>query len=552
MQTIKRIVKERIHLFLFIIPALYFIIGSYFRSILGDLSLRSLDPDYIYFITGLGISEGHINVFHVDNPGTPLQYLMGLTYRLIYLLRPENGTYLEDVLKNPDLYMAVSNSVITGLITALLFYAGSRIYKSTGSLLYGFLIQTTPFLAVIWYDIIGRIVPELLMPLPVILLEIFLIEMIYSEKKVESKMQIIVLAAISAIGLSVKLTYLPLWFIPLIIIRNWKGKALFAGLSITFFLLFAIPVTLRLGIFTGWIKSLFIHSGQYGGGDANFINWTEFGANLKFLWGYEKWFLITTFLALGTALGYFLFRRKEADSKLLLITAAVLVTIFLQTVMVGKHFEHRYYIPALLLFPILIFLIAEMAKRMLKGNLQFLVSIGLFIFLSAFFVHQQPWIKLKAETMSSDVAQRQETRNFVAGMNPNSIKIIATKNYGSPFKEYALMISYAWSGGHQKYYTETLAKLYPDSYLFFTWDNTFRFWGTELNMARINDSKKPVFVYLENDDPELYQKTIDRLDFIPDSIKVTPEMLFQNEKTKETIYQLNFKAKADSTSTPQS
>lgn len=114
------------------------------------------------------------------------------------------------------------------------------------------------------------------------------------------------------------------------------------------------------------------------------------------------------------------------------------------------------------------------------------------------------------------------------------------------------MISYAWSGGHQKYYTETLAKLYPDSYLFFTWDNTFRFWGTELNMAKINDSKKPVFVYLENDDPELYQKTIDRLDFIPDSVKVTPEMLFQNEKTKETIYQLNFNAKADSTSTPQS
>ncbi|MBA4409671.1 MAG: hypothetical protein C0397_09640 [Odoribacter sp.] len=549
MQTIKHIVQEKIQLFLFIIPALYFIIGSYFRYILGDLSLRSLDPDYIYFITGLGISEGHINVLHVDNPGTPLQYLMGLTYRLVYLLRPGNGSYLEDVLKNSDLYMAVSNSVITGLITALLFYAGRRIYKSTGSVFYGLLIQTTPFLAVIWYDIIGRIVPELLMPLPVILLEIFLIEIIYSGKKVEDNMQIIVLAAISAIGLSVKLTYLPLWFIPLIIIRNWKRKALFAGLSILFFLLFAIPVTLRLGVFTGWIKSLFIHSGQYGGGEANFINWTEFGANLKFLWGYEKWFLITTFLTLGTALGYFLFRRKEADSKLLLVAASVITTILLQTIMVGKHFEHRYYIPSLLLFPVLVFLIAEMAKRMLKGKFQILVSMALLIFLIAFFVHQQPWIKLKAETMSTDMAQRQETRNFVAAMNPNSIKIITTQNYGSPFKEYALMISYAWSGGHQKYYTETLAKLYPDSYLFFTWDNTFRFWGTELNMTKINDSKKPVFVYLENDNPELYKKTIERLTFVPDSIKVTPELLFQNEKTKETIYRLNFNAKADSIST---
>lgn len=545
MRIVKQIILGKIHLLLFIIPAFYFIIGSYFRYILGDLSLRSLDPDYIYFITGLGISEGHLNVFHVDNPGTPLQYLMGLTFRFVYFLRPENGTYLEDVLKNPDLYMAVSNSVITILITVLLFYAGKRIYKSTGSILCGFLLQTTPFLAVIWYDIIGRIVPELLMPIPVIFLEIFLIEMIYSEKSVENKMQIIVLAVISAIGLSVKLTYLPLWFIPLIIIRRWKNKALFVGLSILFFLLFAIPVTLRLGVFTGWIKALFIHSGQYGGGDANFINWTDFGANLKFLWSYEKWFFVTAFLSGATAIGYFLYNRKTADIRLLLITIAVLVTILLQTIMVGKHFEHRYYIPALLLFPILVFLIIEMGKRMLRGNLKIIVSIGGVIFLFAFFIHQQPWIRLKAETMSIDIAQRQETRNFVAGMDSNSIKIIATKNYGCPFKEYALMISYAWSGGHQKYYKETLARLYPDSYLYFTWDNTFRFWGTELTMDRINQLKKPVFVYLENNSPELYQQTINQLDFIPDSIKVTPTLLFQNEKTKETIYQLKLEAKTD-------
>jgi hypothetical protein len=540
MQTINRLIRDKIFLFLYLTPLVYFIIGNYFRYILGDLSLRSLDPDYIYFITGLGISEGHFNVFHVDNPGTPLQYLLGITYRMIHLLRPGNASYLEDVMMNSDLYLAVSNMLITGLTSLLLIYAGKRIYKTTGSVLYGILIQTTPYLAVIWYDIIGRIVPELLMPFPVILLEILLIETVYSQKKADEKPLIVALAAISALGLSVKLTYLPLWFIPAIIIPRWKNKALFTGLAIMFFLAFAIPVTLRLGVFIGWIKALFIHSGQYGGGEANFINWTELAANLKVLWAYEQWFLVTAMISILTAVTYLIVQREKAEQKLIWITVAVVLTVLLQTFMVGKHFEHRYYIPALLLLPLLVFLISEMLRRLLGNKLQFLVSIGLSVFFIFFIVHQLPWLKLKAETMSNDMAQRQETRNFVAGLNPNSIKIITTKNYGSPFKEYALMISYAWSGGHQKYYTETLAKLFPDSYLFFTWDNTFRFWGTELTLAKIKNSNKPLYVYLENDDQELYLKTIEKMGIVNDSIKFVPQLLFTNTKTRETIYQLSF------------
>lgn len=538
--------RNQLQSLLFIIPSFYFIIGSYFRSVLGDLSLRSLDPDYIYFITGLGISEGHLNISHVDNPGTPLQYLMGLSYRLTHLFRPGNFTFLEDVFQNPDLYLSVSNLVITGLVTAVLYYAGTRVFQSTGSILYGILIQTTPFLAVIWYDLIGRIVPELLMPIPVILLELFLIEYIYAKKNAEDWHQIIFLAAISAIGLSIKLTFIPLWFLPLVIIPNWKKKAQFLGLSVLFFLLFAIPVTLRLGVFTGWIKSLFIHSGTYGGGNANFVNWTEFLANLKFLWGYEKWLLLATIITAITAIVYILTHKKDANKRLLLVTGAVLLTVLFQTGMVCKHFAHRYYIPVLLLFPILVFLIAEFFRETIKGKMKILISIGLTFIILCYSVYQQPWIKMKTEAMSDDLSRRKETWHFVSSLDPNSIKIITTQNYGSPFKEYALMVSYTWAGDQQKYYTETLAKLFPDTYLYFTWDNTLKFWGSELSLNKINESKKPVFLYLENDTPDLYQKTLQKFSFITDSSMVSSKLLYRNEKTKELIYKLDFRTKSDS------
>jgi hypothetical protein len=153
---------------------------------------------------------------------------------------------------------------------------------------------------------------------------------------------------------------------------------------------------------------------------------------------------------------------------------------------------------------------------------------------------------MKTEAMSDDLSRRKETWHFVSSLDPNSIKIITTQNYGSPFKEYALMVSYTWAGDQQKYYTETLARLFPDTYLYFTWDNTLKFWGSELSLNKINESKKPVFLYLENDTPDLYQKTLQKFSFITDSSMVSSKLLYRNEKTKELIYKLDFRTKSDS------
>ena len=161
-------------------------------------------------------------------------------------------------------------------------------------------------------------------------------------------------------------------------------------------------------------------------------------------------------------------------------------------------------------------------------------------------MHQRPWIKLKSEVMSADMAQRTETWHFVSTLDPNAIRIITTQNYGGPFKEYALMTSYAWAGDQQKYFKETLARIYPDSYLYFTWDNTLRYWGKELTFKKVTESGKPVYLYLENDSPELYQKTLSKFQFMTDSAKVEPELLYRNEKTKELVYRLKLSSKTDS------
>lgn len=91
--------------------------------------------------------------------------------------------------------------------------------------------------------------------------------------------------------MSIKLSFLPLWILPFIIIDGWKRRFLFIGTSVVFFLIIALPMTLRIGIFSEWVKNLFLYSGQYGSGDTNIVDFTSLAVNLKELWGYEKRFL---------------------------------------------------------------------------------------------------------------------------------------------------------------------------------------------------------------------------------------------------------------------
>ncbi len=61
MNNLKQIFAERKWLLL-VIPFFYFALAIYFRILMNNPSLRSIDPEYIYFISGLGIAEGHFKI----------------------------------------------------------------------------------------------------------------------------------------------------------------------------------------------------------------------------------------------------------------------------------------------------------------------------------------------------------------------------------------------------------------------------------------------------------------------------------------------------------
>jgi hypothetical protein len=529
----------------FILPVLYFIIGSYFRDLLGNFSLRCFDPEYIYFMSGLTISDGIIKVGHVDNPGTPLQLLVALVFKITYYIRSTPTAYLDDVFTHPDLYLSVVNHVITLLTTLLLLFSGMKVFKYTKNVLYAILLQTAPFLPLIWYDLIGRVVPELIMVFPVIMMSVLIIKICSEDKNEMSFIQILLFAVLAAFGLSIKLSFIPIWLIPLIFIPKWKNKLIFTGLAILSFFILAYPVTLQLNGFWNWIKNLFMHSGTYGSGSENIIDIESFKANLREMINLEKrFFVILIFLSISLFI-YLVYFRKKASRKIALLSAAIILTAIIQLVMVGKHFAHRYFIPILMFTPLIVYLVAQIAQKFNRKTFAMVsVNLALIVYLIWSFNYNQKWFQVKTFAMESDIARRSATWHYAETLEKDSYKIITSQNYGSPFIEYTLFYSQVWACHKKRLeYNSVLGRLYPTAYSYFTFSDEMKYWNQKLNIDTIRFSGKNTYLYIENDDSTLFDKSLLKIHAEDTTnFEIKSELLYRNPETTEVIYKLNFNA----------
>lgn len=527
---------------LVIIPLLYFIAASYFRNLLGNLSLRSCDPEYIYFMSGLNVADGVIKVGHIDNPGTPLQLLVALVFRIVYLIRSTPTPFLDDVLLHPDMYIGIVSQTIAALTTILLLFAGWKVFKYTGNLFYAVLLQTSVFLPVIWYDLVGRVAPELMMPFPVILMSVLIID-IYARNKEIGLTEIGSFAFLSAFGLAIKLSFIPVLIIPFIIVPKWKSKLIFVGLTVLMFFIIAFPVTLQLNIFWGWIKNLFMHSGTYGKGEANIIDIQQFKSNISEMYNLEKRFFYVMITLVVALIGYFTILRKKADKKLLIAGFAIAVTIAIQLLLVGKHFAHRYFIPVLMLAPLMVFLTAEIIRKIYPKKITlWAVNLLIVLLLISNIGYNNFWLNMKTEAMGNDIANRMPTWHIAQSLEKDSYKIITSQNYGSPFIEYTLFYSQVWANNEKRAeYNDVLGRLYPRAFSYFTWNDEMKYWKHKFNADSIINSGNKTYLYVERDEQALFDKTIAKL-HSEDTTRFNIEnrLLYRNPATTEVIYELNF------------
>jgi hypothetical protein len=534
------------------IPVVYLLAGFHFNFLIGIFSLRNMDPEYIYFLSGLGIANGHFHLGHFDNPGTPLQILIALTYRIVYWIRPSEVPFMDDVFLNSDLYLSMANHIILVLTSVILYAGGLFMYRISGKTAYALLIQTIPFYSEITYDIIGRLVPELMMPIPAVILTLLLIKYIQKEEPPFTWKMVLALAITTAFGLSIKLSFLPLWIIPLFIIPGWKFRLQYILTSLVAFLILALPATLEYKNFWIWTKGLFIHSGNYGKGDANFLDKQLFVQNFVSIWNSTKsLFYLLAILALTVA-GYRLLKKKGLEgNRIFWLSIGVSIAVVFQLALASKHFSYRYLIPTLSMMPLMAILSFEMIHRISPGlwNKHIILLITLLAFIPGV-KKQIASAQIRSKGIGLEMAAKKETWHHAQALPDSCLKIIVSQGYGAPFQDYVIMYSTAWGGPRMNDYRETLARLYPDTYHYSTWDDQIKTFGKPFAPTEIAASKRPVVLYLEQDTPELMDKTIHKFFSSGDSVRVSNRLIFSNKTTADALYWLDISATGPKGSIP--
>lgn len=519
--------------FLLIIPLAYIFLGSYIQQIAGFYSLRGADPECIYFISGLSIANGKLMLGHIDNPGTPLQYLAALVFRLVYFLRSHRVTFNHDVLSNFDMYLHVLNLVLTTVVAAFMYFFGRIFYRISNNLTYTVLLQLSPLFTSIIFLNIGRIVPENLLPIPVMLLSILLLQPLFTSENNRSHNNYLWFGLISAFGLSIKLTYFPLWIIPLIVLATWKERIKYSLIAIGSFFVMALPVTLQINAFWGWIKSLFLHSGQYGKGEGNIIDWKTFGPNFSSLWNDNQLFFWTMIILLIVFIASFKYKNSSNNSLTQRVSLAIICAAAIQIFIVCKQYEARYFVPALMLIPVSMVLIAEFSRQFDPEITKYKVpQIVLILLLSGYFIKQVPLVRDLSADLDQKINIRSQAMYYMQTIEKDAVKIIVTSDYGAPIPEYVLMHSYEWSGRQHDFFKPTFAELYPNSYMFFPWDNTMHFWAKEPDFK---NTERPTYIYFLNENL--------KESFFQNAGKYFPEKYelvrtFLNEGNGEVVYKL--------------
>ncbi len=521
---------------IYIFPALYLILGFYFRQVFGDLSLRSFDPDYIHFISGLCVSTGKFSQANIDQPASAMHLLLALVFKVVYFFRSHNTPYFQDVIRNSDLYLSIGNLVITAIIAAAMLWTGKAVEKISKSVLYAVMIQTSPFLMNIWYDLIGRIYVELLFVIPIFILQVLIFREIFGKWKNKNHRNLYYGFAVG-LGLSLKMTFLPFLVLPLFVIKDFRDKIKYLFYAAISFSVLSLPVIFQFKRFLNWNIGLILHSGTYQEGAKTMINPGLFLKNLKALIVSQHDFFYVL-MVLAILFVVLLFKRswksifKRIDLGLMVALSGI---IFITC----KHFELRYFIPALLFFPFLLILVKEQISHFINSkDLNLLMSFLLLLIIGYKIQQQVPYIRIVSESVSGQMEARIETRNVIKTLKKDSYKIIVSQDYGSPFQEYSIMYGFCMAGQNWPGYKEKLDKIYPDTYQYFTWSNTLKYWGKDFDPDSVLASGKPVYLYLEKNNTELYKKMLDKLFKSDSALTVTKKLIFENPVNGEAMLQL--------------
>lgn len=441
------------------------------------------DPEYIYLMNALCICDGQ-GVGHIDNPGTTLMQIGAGTIAVEHLIsNPDNETMVQQVLKNPDLYIEATRKLIVVLNALMLVFLGWIVFRKTGSVWVALLIQVCTFLSVYILDTIwGKLSPE---PLLFFMtgLYVSLVFWYYHDGNKKHWKYVILFSLITGAGLATKATFLPLFILPLFIIPSVKRKLFYLLGIIPAFVLFTIPAIPEYDRMFFWFRDMIGHSGIYGSGEKGVIDTKTYFPNIRSILSFFPGFTFILVTGILTLAAVFFSGKRKIVAEELKILAGLLATFVVGILLVAKHYGGNHYlIPVILLSGLTIFVFLKIIEKLFYSEVvkTYLPPAIVTIF-AVFILWNHPGQLV--------VSNRQYK---AASEEIDSVKLWVSKNYGqyTPVNFYIYSINkftglkFGNDFAKGKMISH-LKKLFPKTYFYELSGNSYYNWNLKTSLSDI-------------------------------------------------------------------
>lgn len=450
-----------------VFPILIILVGL---LMLGRQTLHytvSSDPEYFYLFSGLNIARFDFISGDFHHPGIPLQIYSGIVIGIDYLFGGRYPDIITDLILRPEHYIFAINGSLIIFTGFVFFLCGLAVYRLTGNLFAAIFLQILPFTNSTSFFQLTFIVPErIILPLFffIIVLLVWYIQRDHSEKK--EKKLIILLAILITLCFLQKLTMLPLVLLPFFIIKKKKNIMLYlASLGISTLVLM-VPIITHLQEMWRFLSEMSTHSGLYGGGKKQFIDFATIIPNLKNIQSDHKVMFYSFFLILIFLPFTFVkrFATTPKSKKIRNVLVAVTVVELLMMVMLLKHFKSHYATPIIALSLFNYYLIIEfIGESNLIKSRKF--SSYTYLVLTVFLL-----FSFYPSTVSSIniYNEKKEYENQIIKIGEtykNMPKIIFQRYYGTPFVDFSIFQG-IYNSRHYELYGGRAKELFPDSYFY--------------------------------------------------------------------------------------
>ncbi len=464
--------KDRlIALSFWILPVCFLIVAMMYVQSAGTIHLLGVDPEYAYLFNGIILAHLHPDAYGIFHPGTPVQILIALVSRVVHLFRPGMPLW-EDVMLNPEIY--IKATIITGnaINTIFLFLLGYFVFRYSKNIIVSLVLQATPFAFLMTLEVSRRMMPELIMVSIVSCWIVVLMKILYEPPQERNfKRYSLIFGLLYGLSFATKMTFLPYFLLPFIILPDWKLRLRFTVISILSFSIFAFPVWFDFPRYWHWVTGNFIHTGNYGTGDPGIVNWNTFWVSMNTI-VHSSWQLIIPMIMLFLLVIYHhLHKNRDIWVRM---GWGLLALLFVQLLITAKQYAFYYLTPSLLLCVFTGFMVFHLFSRLKPGPV--LINVGyaaLLAFTSVLFISVLPKMTRQINELQYLKAVRLEASNSMQPFLSETPKIICPNYYRSSAPEYGLFFGLCESGRYSEPAGKIFREKFPETIIYLPWLNTF-------------------------------------------------------------------------------